>query len=157
MPTCRILAEAGAALLAVRPYGILAGRPYDILADVDLESSSDGTYTVRLSDELFEGLQADAAEHGLTLSHMIVLACGSQMDGILEPFYEMDEFDMQRKIGPHLKVFEKVDELKDKVKAKVEAERIRIEETCSAALQALPDFDTAERILADLDSVLKAA
>jgi hypothetical protein len=156
MPTCRILAEAGAALLAVKPYGILAGPPYDILADVDLESLSDGTYTVRLSDELFKGLQGDAAEDG-TLSHMIVLACWSQMDGILEPFYEMDEFDMQRKIGPHLKVFEKLDELKDKVKAKVEAERIRIEETRSAALQALPDFDTAERILADLDSVLKAA
>jgi hypothetical protein len=156
MPTCTILAEAGAALLAVRPYGILAGKPHDILADVDLRSSSDGTYTVRLSDELFKGLQGDAKEDG-TLSHMIVLACWSQMDGILEPFYEMDEFDMQRKIGPHLKVFEKLDELKDKVKAKVEAERIRIEETCSAALQALPDFDTAERILADLDSVLKAA
>jgi hypothetical protein len=149
MPTCTILAEAGAALLAVRPYGILA--------DVDLESSSYGPYTVRLSDELFEGLQADAAEQRLTLSDMIVLACWSEMDGILAPFYEMDEFDMQRKIGPHLKVFEKVDELKDKVKAKVEAERIRIEETCSAALQALPDFDTAERILADLNSVLKAA
>jgi hypothetical protein len=144
MPTLTISAEAAAALRAISCY------PTSRFKVVKMTSNGDGTHAWEPSDENLEYIH-DHLYWGFdgTLSNLIVYLCMMEMEIIIDEDCVVDD---PRILAPHYKVRARMEELNRKPVRRAQESQL----VDSPVDPALPDLNTTERALAELETVLRA-
>jgi hypothetical protein len=151
MPTLTISAEAAGALRAIGCY------PTSRFKEVKMTSTGDGRYEWEPSDENLVYIH-DHVHWGFSgnLSQLIVYLCSMEMDIIIEEHCVVDD---PRILAPHYKVRARLDELRMKPVRRAGCRTSGNQESQlvdSPVDPALPDLNTTERVLAELETVLRA-
>jgi hypothetical protein len=144
MPTLTISAEAAAALRAISCYPTSRFK-------VKMTPKGDGTYYWEPNDENLEYIH-DHLYWGFdgTISNLIVYLCMMEMELIMDEHCVVDD---PRILAPHYKVHERLEELNRKPVRRSGNQESQLVD--SPVDPALPDLNTTERALAELETVLE--
>jgi hypothetical protein len=151
MPTLTISAKAAGALRAISCY------PTSRFKEVKMTPNGDGTYAWEPSDENLEYIH-DHLSWGFdgTLSELVVYLCMMEMEIIIDEDCVVDD---PRILAPHYKVRARLEELWMKPVRRTGCRRSGNQESQlvdSPVDPALPDLNTTERALVELETVLRA-